>query len=420
MKLISKNIEKDGSGSVVLLPEDEEDMWHVYNLISEGDEVQAKTDRKVHTQSSTGTTTSFRVQLNLTIIVRKTMFSAAASTETNGDKSEARAVMSITGQVTEANDYVRVGAYHTLELEKGRKFRLTKATGWDSVALDRIAESTREGRGAEIGAVVCGEGTAAICLLSEHMTLVRQRIDCAVPRKRSGTSAHDKAMANFLQTTYQAILRLIPFESLKAVVIASPGFTKDTLYDYIFQQATETNNKALLASRPKWVKVHSNTPHVHSLVEALRDPGVARMLQGAKFAREGLALDKFVELSYKFHKMLASDELRAWYGPEHVALAVDRGAVGTLLISDDLFRAADPAKRNKYVQMVDDVRARGGEAIIFSSMHESGVQLNLLTGIAAILTYPLDIEVVEMEEREEKERLEREAAAAAGTPIDSD
>ena len=36
--------------------------------------------------------------------------------------------------------------------------------------------------------------------------------------------------------------------------------------------------------------------------------------------------------------MLGSDELRAWYGPEHVALAVDRGAVGTLLISDRLFR----------------------------------------------------------------------------------
>lgn len=120
------------------------------------------------------------------------MFSAAASTETTGDQSQARAVMSITGQVTEANDYVRVGAYHTLELERGRKFRLTKATGWDTVALDRIAESTRAGRGAEIGAVVCGEGTAAICLLSEHMTVVRQRIDCPVPRKRSGTSSHDK------------------------------------------------------------------------------------------------------------------------------------------------------------------------------------------------------------------------------------
>ena len=53
--------------------------------------------------------------------------------------------------------------------------------------------------------------------------------------------------------------------------------------------------------------------------------------------------------------------------------------------------------------MVEAVRARGGEALIFSSMHESGQQLNLLTGIAAILTYPLDVEVVEMEEREAKE-----------------
>lgn len=36
--------------------------------------------------------------------------------------------------------------------------------------------------------------------------------------------------------------------------------------------------------------------------------------------------------------MLGTDELRAWYGPNHVAMAVERGAVGTLLISDDLFR----------------------------------------------------------------------------------
>ena len=58
--------------------------------------------------------------------------------------------------------------------------------------------------------------------------------------------------------------------------------------------------------------------------------------------------------------------------------------------------------------------------MIFSSMHESGqreilkysscywdtygtTELNQLTGIAAILTFPLDIEVVEAEEREEAE-----------------
>lgn len=36
--------------------------------------------------------------------------------------------------------------------------------------------------------------------------------------------------------------------------------------------------------------------------------------------------------------MLMSDELKAWYGEDHVAKAVERGAVGSLLISDDLFR----------------------------------------------------------------------------------
>lgn len=36
--------------------------------------------------------------------------------------------------------------------------------------------------------------------------------------------------------------------------------------------------------------------------------------------------------------MMNDDELRAWYGEEHVFLAADRGAIGTLLISDRLFR----------------------------------------------------------------------------------
>jgi protein pelota len=45
-----------------------------------------------------------------------------------------------------------------------------------------------------------------------------------------------------------------------------------------------------------------------------------------------------VKLFSSFFKMLGTDEMRAWYGPDHVCLAADRGAVGTLLISDDLFR----------------------------------------------------------------------------------
>lgn len=37
--------------------------------------------------------------------------------------------------------------------------------------------------------------------------------------------------------------------------------------------------------------------------------------------------------------MLGTDEMRAWYGPDHVILAAERGAIGTLLITDELFRS---------------------------------------------------------------------------------
>lgn len=47
-------------------------------------------------------------------------------------------------------------------------------------------------------------------------------------------------------------------------------------------------------------------------------------------------------------------------------------------------------------------------------IHLPGIELNQLTGIAAILTFPLDIEVVEAEEREAKEEEERAKAEQEG------
>lgn len=38
-----------------------------------------------------------------------------------------------------------------------------------------------------------------------------------------------QAMERFMQTVYQAIIRHLPFATLKVVVLASPGFTKDAV-----------------------------------------------------------------------------------------------------------------------------------------------------------------------------------------------
>ena len=116
-----------------------------------------------------------------------------------------------------------------------------------------------------------------------------------------------------------------------------------------------------------------------------------------------------------FYKMLKNEPNKAFYGPKHVALAVESEAVETLLICDKLFRARGVAERRKYVEMVDKVRGFfcpiflaqllpifccpqfflpkvrevGGEVRVFSSLHVSGEQLEQLSGLCAILRFPM-------------------------------
>lgn len=45
--------------------------------------------------------------------------------------------------------------------------------------------------------------------------------------------------------------------------------------------------------------------------------------------------------------------------------------------------------RKSYINIVNSVREMGGDVKIFSSLHISGEQLEQLTGIAAILRFPM-------------------------------
>ncbi len=96
--------------------------------------------------------------------------------------------------------------------------------------------------------------------------------------------------------------------------------------------------------------------------------------------------------------MIDLDPERAFYGFNHVEQANEQFAIETLLITDDLFRSSDIATRKKHVQLVESVRENGGKTLIYSSLHVSGQQLNQLSGIAAILRYPLpDLDQLEID-----------------------
>lgn len=55
-------------------------------------------------------------------------------------------------------------------------------------------------------------------------------------------------------------------------------------------------------------------------------------------------------------------------------------------------------QRRAYAQLVEGVRESGGEALVFSGAHVSGEQLDQLSGVAAILRFPLpDLEDQELD-----------------------
>jgi protein pelota len=70
---------------------------------------------------------------------------------------EPTASLQITGRVVEENEHVKMGAFHTLDIEANRDIRIEKLE-WDSISIERFEEASQPGRGAEVGAIVCGEG----------------------------------------------------------------------------------------------------------------------------------------------------------------------------------------------------------------------------------------------------------------------
>ncbi|BDD59883.1 hypothetical protein MPDQ_006826 [Monascus purpureus] len=407
MKLIKNNIELNGSGAVTLCPEEPEDMWHAYNLIRPGDLLRASAIRRVTTTQDTGSTTSSRVHLTLEIRVKNLDFDPQSSQ------------LHVSGQIVNETPHTKIGQFHTLDLELNRNFTLVKevgasgeGVGWDSIAIEMLKDAVDESgrRRAEAVAVVMQEGIAHICFIGQYQTILKQKVEMSVPRKRHGGGDHDKGMSKFYQVTLDTLLRQLEFstsitsasknEPVQPILLASPGFVALGFQKYI-QSVASTTTPALKRLLPSIVVVHSASGYLNSLSEVLQSPAVKTILADTKYARETKLMDEFLE-------QLRKETNKATYGPREVESAVEQGAVGrgggVLIISNRLFRSQEVAERKRWVALVDRVRdVEGGDVRILSSDHESGKRLDGLGGIAALLTFPIVEEDFESDEEDDTE-----------------
>lgn len=123
MKILRRNLVENGPGSVKMEPVDSDDLWFAYNLIAPGDSVMAVTVRKVLRQMASGSRDAERVKLKLEIKVEVVDYDKEGS------------VLRIRGKNILENEHVKIGAFHTLEIELHRAFVLRKVCAFTDLCI---------------------------------------------------------------------------------------------------------------------------------------------------------------------------------------------------------------------------------------------------------------------------------------------
>eukprot|EP00871_Galdieria_phlegrea_P004097 jgi/Galph1/4689/GphlegSOOS_G3330.1 len=376
MKLLRKDIDRELSGTIKIVPENSDDMWQLYNLVIPGDFVRSSTVRKVQKELSSGTTESERMRLFLTIQVESLDFDAECCE------------LRISGKNVLEEEHVKLGAHHTIVLEPHRAISIGKEK-WDDLSLQQIKEACDPSLTAEIAAILLQEGQGLICLVTKSLTLVKARVETHIPRKgKDGAFNRERTLSKFFEQIFQSSMQHIAFDSIKVLIIASPGFVKEQFCKFFFEEAARQGNRTVLSIRSKVVLCNVSAATKLALEEVLSNEALSSKLENIKALEETRSLNTF------FHVFNTCPE-KAAYGWKEVYLAAQLGAIETLLVLDELFRTFNIGQRKKLLELVDTVKHSGGKLYVLSSMHVSGLRLKELTGIVAILRYPLPEEQLE-------------------------
>ncbi len=145
MRIERRSIKKAwGEGYVTLVPTDDEDLWHIYNLIQKGDHIRMKTKRKIIDDTNVTGLKKIRTRLlTLTLLI----------VDINYFAKEDRLCISIKGRNSKENDFLKIGQYHTFEIELETKITIFKDE-WPTYEINLIRELSKEEHGLEIAAMV--------------------------------------------------------------------------------------------------------------------------------------------------------------------------------------------------------------------------------------------------------------------------
>ncbi len=362
---------------VNVTPEDTDDIWALYNIISEGDEVEMMTLRKVLKESSSGdVVASQKMKMVLAIIVEKSCIDLEAG------------CLRLTGRNCKENAHVKLGAYHTVEVEVDRWCKIRKRH-WDCLAIEVLSQAIESIGKVEVGAILIddgGCGAASISMVTPPSQVrVLESVAASLPKNRrfGPTSALEKATERFIEATVEAALRHVRWAQLKAILI---GGTSDALLaafvKRLLEVAAERPVKGVLENKAKFVRVRCTSGDPSAIPPLLAEARIAAILRDTKEAAQKKAIEAY-------YKAASLDGERVTFGPEHVLAAADQCAISKLLISDTLFRSTNVDDRRRYARIVETASENGAAIVIFTAGTEAEAELAKLSGIAATLNFSI-------------------------------
>jgi protein pelota len=345
MKITFKDLKH---GEIALIPENLDDIWHLYNIIDEGDLIRGvtyRTDEQKDDKKRSKKAEKKRMKIGLRV------------TEVKFHEFSDR--LRIHGKIEEAPQ--DLGSFHTLNIdaEKMDRINIIKEK-WKDHQLKRIDEAVKQSQEAILTFVSLDEDTATIAILRHSGVQWIADIDS----KRSGK------MFESVDTTkeyFGEILFVVKTNKKNdtMLVIVGPGFTKDHLITYGKEKEPQLFEK--------FIAHGTGQAGMNGIHEAIKTGVVKQITKENRVVFETTLIEKLFEEIKKSGL--------ATYGIEEVKNAILNGAVERLLITDLLVRKTEGEELLKIAKQTNS------EFTIINTQHEAGKKIEGIGGVAALLRY---------------------------------
>jgi protein pelota len=337
------------SGEIKLVPENLDDIWHLYNIIEEGDLVRAVTFRTAEGEKADKLRAkkAEKKKMKLGIYVEKVTFHEFSNR------------LRIQGVIKEGPQ--DLGSHHTFNVvaEEMQPLSIIKEH-WKVHQLQRINEAIEQRTQPMVVIVSLDEDTATIALLYQSGVQLIAEVDA----HRSGKMYESRETS---QEYYGEIFSVI--RSLKKpdspLVVIGPGFTREHL-----MKVGKEKEPTLFQNAITHATANAGMNGIH---EALKIGIIEQITKENRVSKETQAVEKVFE-EIKKNGLVT-------YGRTQVEDALSRGAAETLLLSDVVVRSKNGE------ELLTFAKNTQCDFIIINTMHEAGKKFEGIGGIAALLRF---------------------------------